>query len=341
MGSYKKILIYGRPYKWGIPYNLKEAFQRVGYKADIFDWTQYLQRTKKYNLKNRILDRILISNTAKKINLSLTSSFKKGKYDLLIVLNGLHLFSETITKINKEVPVVNWNLDDFFNPRNNSKYMLKAFDKYDCIFTQRRHLIEEYYKKGAKRVEPLSCCYIPEFLYPENLSTREIKVFGSDIVFIGTWSRRREEILYMLQDFNLKIWGSHWNRANKRFHRNISCSAPIFADDMRKAIIASKINLNILTIENRDTTNLRNFEISACAGFQLTERSKEIQELFEEDTDITCFETVEELISKSKYYLEHESERERIRLNGHKRLVNGNHTIMDRADQILRVAFNE
>ncbi len=331
-----KILIYGEPYKWAMAYNLMEAYQYLGHRVNIFDWTQYLYRIKHYSLKNRILDRVLFTIVARRINDDFLKFAKRIQYDLLIVLKGIHLFPETIMEIKKSISfVVNWNPDDFFNPLNNSRYLLGAFDKYDCIFTSRGHLKDEYYKKGAKQVEILNWYYLPQFLYPIEVSSEEKKKYGSDLVFLGTWSKRREDLISHFSKFDLRVWGAQWHHSRKTFRKNIACNPPIFMDEMCKAIISSKINLNMLTKENRDTTNIRNFEIPACSGFQLSERSPEILQLFEEDKEVACFDTPEEMVSKCDYYLQHKEERDKIRLNGYQRLIKGNHTMSDRAREIL------
>ena len=149
-----KILIYGEPFEWAMAYNLQKSYKDLGHEAKIFDWTQWLFRTKKYNLKNRIMDRLLFYRVAKNINNDLINTFKNKDYSLIIVLKGIHLFPETIATAKKFVDyIVNWNPDDFFNPLNNSKYLIDSFSKYDFIFTPRNHLRDEYYKKSAKRIE--------------------------------------------------------------------------------------------------------------------------------------------------------------------------------------------
>lgn len=331
-----KILIYGEPYEWAMAHNLREAFHQLGHDAVIFDWTQWLFRAQKLTLINRALDRLLISRVAKVINRNFLEALESELFDLVIVLKGLHLFSSTIVEAKQFTSqIVNWNPDDFFNPLNNSRYLLESFEKYDCIFTPRNHLKEEYYKKGAKRIGLLNWYYLPKFQYPVNVSPQEKQKYGSDFVFIGTWSKRREQLIGSLQGFGIKLWGSHWHRATKRFRNRIECKPPVFSEEMCKVICLSKINLNILTKENRDTTNVRNFEIAACSGFQLSERSKEILQLFEEDKAIVCFETPEELVSKCEYYLRNKVERDKIRLNGYNMLLKGNHTMVDRANEIL------
>lgn len=331
-----RILIYGEPYDWAMALNMKEAYQAMGHEVHIFDWTQWLYRTKKFTLKNRIFDRIFFYNVAKKINDNLINTLKLNVFNLLIVLKGVHIFPATISAAKKRVDqVVNWNPDDFFNSLNNSKYLLGSFGKYDCIFTPRSHLKEEYYKKGASRVEVLDWYYLPKFQHPIDVSPEEEQEYASDIAFIGTWSKRREQIIGNLQQYDVTVWGTHWHRASQQFRNRVDCRTPIYTEDMCKAICSAKINLNILTRENRDTTNVRNFEVAACSGFQLSERTHEILQIFEEDKEIACFETPEELVSKCDYYLRHSEQREKIRLNGYKRVFSDKHTMADRSRQLL------
>jgi spore maturation protein CgeB len=68
--------------------------------------------------------------------------------------------------------------------------------------------------------------------------------------------------------------------------------------------------LNFLREQNKDSHNVRSLEIPGFGGFLLTQRSKEqAEELFIEGKEIACFETVEELRGKIRYYIEHEDER--------------------------------
>ncbi len=335
------ILIYGEPYEWAMAANLIQSFRELGHNAELFDYTQLMYKTKKFSLMNRVLDRLMFYQVSKSINTKLVDRINHTKYDILLVLKGIHLFSETIaTAKNKVEYVVNWNPDDFFNPLNNSRFLLNSLKFYDCIFTARSHLINEYHHQGIKRAELLDWYYLPKYQHPVQVSENDRRKFGSDIVFVGTWSQRREKYISQLHGMNIKVWGGGWSRSGSKFRSQIECLPPIFSDDMCKVVCSSKININILTIENRDSSNLRNFEVPACNGFQLTERSDRILELFEEEREIACFSNPEELAFKCNYFLEHQSERERIREKGFERVIRGQHTILDRAKQIISTLYD-
>lgn len=96
------------------------------------------------------------------------------------------------------------------------------------------------------------------------------------------------------------------------------------------------INLNILTKENNDTSNLRNFEIPAYMGFQISERTEKIQSLFEEDKEIVLFDSIDELNDKIEFYSRKESSRNRIIRNSHERLIKSDYSLSSRVKKILK-----
>ena len=335
-----KILIYGEAVRHGVALPLKTAFERLGHIARIFDWPRYLFTARRYSLINRVLDRLLFHRIAQKINEHLVAVVTDGGYDLVIVIRGNHVFPETVGEAKRFTRfVVNWNSDDFFNLLNSSVHIVKSFDKYDCIFTSRGHLREEYLGKGAKRFEVLNWYYRPDLT--ESADPGHHRSYSRDVAFIGSWSRRREDILSSLRDFDLAVYGGSWQKADRSFRAKIPCNGPVYSEKMIEVMASSRVNLNILTLENRDTTNIRNFEIPSCGAFQLSERSDAILEMFEEGKEIECYGDIDELGAKCSYYLDHESEREEIAAAGYRRLMTGGNNITDRAAQILDALFGK
>jgi spore maturation protein CgeB len=335
-----KILIYGEAVRHGVALPLKTAFERLGHTARIFDWPRYLFTARRYSLINRALDRLLFSHIARKINKDLIAAVTDGGYDLVIVIRGNHVFPETVGEAKRFTRfVVNWNSDDFFNSLNSSAHIVKSFDKYDCIFTSRGHLREEYLGKGAKQFEVLNWYYRPDMM--ESVDPGQQRSYSRDIAFIGSWSRRREDILSSLRDFDLAVYGGSWQKANRSFRAKIPCNGPVYSEKMVEVMMSSRINLNILTLENRDTTNIRNYEIPSCGAFQLSERSDAILDIFEEGKEIECWGDIYELGAKCSYYLEHDSEREGIAASGYERLITCSNDITDRATRILEALFGK
>ena len=97
----------------------------------------------------------------------------------------------------------------------------------------------------------------------------------------------------------------------------------------------SKISLSFLRKANRDLHTSRTFEIPACGGFQLSERTEEVLNFFEEGKEIECFSSLDELRDKITYYLKHESRRLRIAAAGLERGRRSRYRFTDRLETIL------
>lgn len=332
-----KILVYETSQHKKSFFALTQALCELGHDARPFDWESYLYTSGGWSLLNRVKEKILRDLLAVKINHALVTDIKENKYDLMIVVRGDFITANTLSFAKTVIPVVvNWNSDDFCNSMNTSKCMLDCIPLYDCVFTPRNHLASEYISMGAKYVQPLNWYYRPGLLYPQHKINNVNFVY--DISFVGSWSKYREDVISPVCDLGLRTCGWGWSKkSSNSFIKKVNSNPQISMDEMMCVFASSKININILTKENRDTTNLRNFEVPAAGGFQLSERSDEILQLFDEDSEIVCFGDAIELKSKAFFYLKNEDSRKRIALRGYERLIRCNHSIVDRARQILKV----
>lgn len=82
----------------------------------------------------------------------------------------------------------------------------------------------------------------------------------------------------------------------------------------------SKINLNMTIKPIQTGLPLRIFDIMGCGGFLMTNYQAELTEHFEIGVDLEAYSSIEELMDKCSYYLEHDDERRQIALNGYKKV---------------------
>jgi spore maturation protein CgeB len=90
----------------------------------------------------------------------------------------------------------------------------------------------------------------------------------------------------------------------------------------------SKINLGFSSCGMTHKTDerivqirLRDFEVPMSGGFYLVEYMEELEEFFDIGKEVVCYTDPEDLVKKVKYYLKHDTERERIRRAGHERCL--------------------
>lgn len=107
--------------------------------------------------------------------------------------------------------------------------------------------------------------------------------------------------------------------------------------EMPKVFHLSKINLNMTIKPIQTGLPLRIFDIMGCGGFVMTNYQAELPELFEIGVDLEAYSSMDELIDKCAYYLNHEDQRMQIALNGYRK-VKENYTYTKRIMEMLRLA---
>lgn len=98
----------------------------------------------------------------------------------------------------------------------------------------------------------------------------------------------------------------------------------------------SKINLNITLRSIRTGIPLRVFEIMGSGGFLLTNYQEDFLKHFIPGVDFDYYDSYEDLLQKTEYYLTHEEERQQIARNGYEK-VKKYHTYQKRFDEMLQI----
>ena len=101
----------------------------------------------------------------------------------------------------------------------------------------------------------------------------------------------------------------------------------------------SRINLNITLRSIKSGIPLRAMDICGAGGFLLSNYQADFYDYFTPGEDIVLYESIDDMLSKCKYYLTHDSERERIAKNGRARIEEA-HTYDIRFEEIFNMVFN-
>ena len=328
-----KILLYGE--LWGGTHidSISKVLNKLGFENKAFNFYHYLNYYFKYELINKILRKTLRLANRKRINRSLLIEINKFSPTVLLISKGIDIYPQTLLKIKKKnILIANWNPDDFFNSKNSNKNIINSLGIYDIVFSSRKHLFDEYIRRGIKNPIYLEWYFLPEYHKRYKIDSKII----DKITFVGTHSKRREEIINKIDSNNsIEIWGSGWNKSkvisksNVLYHRQI-----LDQNKFSEVMQTSLININILTIENRDLTNLKIFEIVASGGILLTEKNQSSMEIlgehcfyFQGTQDINNMIKVIKSLSK-KELLEYKEKT-------YSKIINEENSIDDKVKQML------
>jgi spore maturation protein CgeB len=329
-----KILLYGEYWPGThvdcISCVLKE--KKINFK--IFDFYKYIN-PKYINLYlDKVINKLSYIYNENLINKKLLLEIEHYKPDILLISKGINIYPDTLIKFKqKGIIIANWNPDDFFNILNSSKNLLDSLNLYDFVFSARKHLFDEYQNKGIKNPHYIEWYYIP-WLHKKYTNIQKVE---NKVTFIGTFSKRRESILASINsEIPIDIWGGGWTFSTIRKNNNINVKNKILSQsEFPKIISESLINLNILTSENRDQTNLKIFEITASNGLLLTEETEISKSILGSSAffyDPNNLPTLNDNINNIISYKENITN---LCEKGYKNITSNQHSIHDRVEQIL------
>lgn len=265
--------------------------------------------------------------------------------DVVLILKGLHVSRANVTAMRATGAFVAMiNHDDFFsrNPTNWSRVQRAALPEYDHLFTTRQVNVGEV-RPINPNVEFLEFAYYPRIHRPVAIPAGEEATWTSDVVFIGTYERERarqlEEVVRRLPA-RYAVWGGGWERLERSSPlRPFVRFRGVYMDEMAMAIGGAKVALAFLRKANRDDYTQRTFEIPACGGLLLAERTAQHLAYYREGVEAEFFDAdrTTELVEKLELLLRDPVRREAMRRAGARRLSAGAHTYRDRLEQVLGV----
>jgi len=271
---------------------------------------------------------------------------RAGHFDILFIVKGNFVYAKTLKKLKQmSIPplIVGWSPDDVYLPHNNSKVLLDSAPYFDVFFTAKSLNISngELSSIGFKDARFLKQGF-------DSVVHRPIKEkdswFTDKVTFIGFGEQDRfEKVNYLAQNgIIVHVWGNGWTKKMRRnAHPNLKIyGSPLLGDDYSIALSNSAINLCFLRKLNRDLHTSRTFEIPACEGFMVAERTHEHSEYFEEDVEAAYFDDEAELLSKVLYYLDRPDKRREISALARRRCIDNRYSYSHIADVIIQEVSN-
>lgn len=210
-----------------------------------------------------------------------------------------------------------------------------------CLVPEKFRL-PDYRRVGANPI------YCQEAANPNLYKPHDVPV-EFDVTFVGQRYGTRPNYIKALIEagVDVRVWGPRWDEPpGQRFQPGAQQSidrgkvaaslsgvdaelyrraGPSLSDEELIAMYSrSRISLGFSTVAQvpKDGSppikqvRLRDFEAPMSGAFYLCEYLDELTEFFEPDREIVTFQDAAELADKAKYYLAHDSERERIRVAG-------------------------
>lgn len=286
-----------------------------------------------------------------RFNRAVISTASKHRPDWVLFWRPTHIVPSTVRKLNAlGIRSGSYNNDDPFGPTAHGNvpwhhhflwyWYLKCLPHFACNFFFRRVNCIEAGAHEARHAEVLLPYFRPWRDRPLELTKEDQDRFGTDVVFVGHYERDGRELAIralMSAGLKVKIWGGHyWSPVVLGdLYRSLAPITPAEGDDYAKALCGAKVCLAFLSKLNRDTYTRRCFEIPACGGVMLAERTEDLKRLFEEDKEACYFSSTSELVEKALWLVENPNVRRRIAQAGLRRVWADGHDVKTRAGSFV------
>lgn len=263
---------------------------------------------------------------------------------IFFVLIRNEISIETIEYLSKKYITVNWFCDDQWRFETFTKYIAP---KFTYSITVDKYSIHKYKSIGYSNVI-LSQWATTKII--KDIDFNNI-IYKYDITFIGGKNLVREWYINSLKkaEYNVTCFGYGWKNGkvsydemndiflHSKINLNLSNSIPfdlrfrkflffsfiksLFSFKKIKTSTALRQIRNYLRINNNskrvEQIKMRNFEIPACGGFQLSHFVLTLEDNFNIGKEIAVFNNIDELKKQIDFYLENTEMREEIRTNGY------------------------
>jgi hypothetical protein len=326
-----------------------EALERLGVEVERFAWNSYFAGP-----LGRAQEKWVVPGPAmRRLNRDLLRSVVDYQPDVVFIWNGTHIQLETLRAIRRYTGalLVSYNNDDPFGPQKHGrvprhhhrfwKYYLRNIPEYDVHFVYRHINVGEIKSAGARAAYLLRSYYVPALHHPVTLNEQERSKYGGEVAFVGHYENDgRVDYLRALVEAGVKVklFGPrrYWTR------KVLGPMADYFGQvhevtglEYAKALCGADMPLCFLSRLNRDTYTRRCFEIPACGRLLLSERTADLQTLYEEGEEAVYFSTPAELVEQVLMLRRKPDRIRAIAEAGHQRLMRDDHSVDGRMKSVV------
>lgn len=321
------------------------ALSRLGHQVEHMDLRLLLPKTQwidriTWKLGGNLLAPLLMRGLENKLN--------GQSFDLCYVDGGEWVTPQVISLIRRyAAKIINYNIDDPLGPRDGARFKAyrQGLPDYDLNVVVRQENVAEARGLGAKKVMRVYRSADEVSHAPRTLTKEDHRTWDSDVLFLGTWFPERGPLLLdlILRGVPLTIRGPNWHKASEWPQlKNHWKGGSIEGDAYAMAIQCAKVNLGLLSKENRDLHTTRSLEIPAIGGLLCAERTKEHVMMYEEGKEALFWKDAEECAAMCKLALSDELRRKTIAMAGEQRIKNnGHYNEMILANILVAVGFRE
>lgn len=299
---------------------LVRVFGYLGWDYQVFDFREFNYSEKVISfLGNRRLANQLL-------NRRMQQAIIDYRPAIFFTVKGDTVLPETVATVKKVGGIsINWFPEDF-----RFYDLSKALSRYYDIFLYAESFMIPYLKRETGKEDVYHLPFGADILPTDPLPPVLPKIYNLTIV--GTAYPVRVDLLPTISGLGLNIWGDEsWSKT--KLSSNWHGPSPF--ENIFEIYGKSKIGINMDYSPIGNSILNRAYEIMESGTFCLARSRTELASFFSIDKEIVAFNSDREFIEKAKYYLRHDTEREKIAKRGYQ-AVKSRHTYIRRFTELFK-----
>ena len=334
-----KILIVGSDDIAAIENHYVKHIREAGINVHHFTAETIFNRYYNKSILNKILFKTGLSPVYKKINRLLHKEVRNFNPDIVWIFKGMQIFPNELVKIKQQkIKLINYNPDNpfvFSGRGSGNRNVTNSIKLYDLHFTYDREVNEI-----IKKTYNLPASILP-FGFEVGNQLYDMCTEQSEILkvcFLGNPDQHRAGFIIALAEkgIQLEVYGVNW----KRFvtHKNVEIHGPVSGNDFWKTLRKYRVQLNLMRIHNKNSHNMRSFEVPGIGGIMVAPKTDDHMMFFEDKKEVFLFKDVNSCFLVLKEVLEMPKEKsDIIRESARKRSMKSGYDYKNRAMEALRV----
>lgn len=227
--------------------------------------------------------------------------------DLVLIIRGWSYRTEVLQCAS---PLIGW----WVEAETRLGEALPEIGLFDWYYMINRNCVELAQKQGHRHVS-----YLPHAINTERFRPLPDEKKRYDVCFVGGWSQKRQAYLEaaLRVTTRVAIVGPGWIQHNLARPRLLSCikGRYVAGEALVRLYNQTRVVLNITNWEGRNAASrsgmtMRILEVPACGAFLLTDRTRELEELFQPGTHLGIFENLADFPRQLAHWLQHAPERQ-------------------------------
>lgn len=331
--------------RWMSGWQRCQTLRELGYEVVEFRQDGYQPSSRLLaRLVHRLTGKVFDTGLVERFNRDFLAAIGSARPDVAWIEKALLLRADTLAQAKRLHPAcefICFQDDDPFGLRTDErpfwKYFIESIPRYDLHFIKKECEVAEFRQHGASDVRLFTSGFYEGIFHPvepEAISDR----FKRDVSFVGTPHDHRVGVIGELlrrHRLPVQVHGNSWGRTLIFYtHRRFFHPAAV-EEEYVNVICGSKICLGFVSSSNRDQYTMRTFEIPACKGFLLAERTEKHLEFFTEGKEAEYFGSTDECADKIRFYLKHEAVRLRIAEAGYGRCLESDYSLRRRLAEAM------